>query len=220
MAEAQKLYEVDLTDVRLSWARLHTPESSIEGGKPKYSAEFIIDPNTANGKKSIEAAKKALNEILADTWKDKGVNIYKNLEKNRKAFRAGETFTDSNGEVGEQYAGKMVIKASRHTEQGRPLVLSRRAQPMQAGDEGYPYNGCYVNATIRFYAVSDQARGGNGVFASVEVVQYFRKGEAFGGGAPAVDYESKFKDLGDEDESDESSSSSSASDDDGGDPLG
>ncbi len=63
----------------------------------------------------------------------------------------------------------------------RPLVIDVNRTPLTAQD-GRPYSGCYVNATIEFYAYDNN---GKGVSASLRGVQFFRDGDAFSGGSVA-----------------------------------
>ncbi len=61
-----------------------------------------------------------------------------------------------------------------------PVVDRDPSIPLTASDPK-PYGGCYVNAVVRFYAY-DHETGGKGVSASLEAVQFFKDGIAFGAG--------------------------------------
>jgi hypothetical protein len=72
----------------------------------------------------------------------------------------------------------------------RPLVIDRDRSPL-AEEDGKPYAGCYVNASVEFFAYENS---GNGISAQLAGVQFVRDGDAFGGGRAADPDE--FDDLG------------------------
>ncbi|MGJ0626521.1 ssDNA-binding protein, partial [Xenorhabdus bovienii] len=75
-------------------------------------------------------------------------------------------------------------RASRTIAKGRPLVIDCDRTPLTAQD-GRPYSGCYVNATISIFAYDKK---GKGIGASLGGVQFLRDGDAFaGGGVASVD---------------------------------
>ena len=104
-------------------------------------------------------------------------------------FRDGDEKAEYDG-----YADHMYIGASN---KARPLVIDRDRSPLTAQD-GCPYSGCYVNATITIFAYDNQ---GKGISASLGGVQFYRDGDAFAGGGVAS--EDDFDDLsvGEEEES-------------------
>ena len=59
----------------------------------------------------------------------------------------------------------------------RPGVVDRDLSPLTAED-GKPYAGCYVFATIRLWAQDNQ--WGKRINASLRNVQFIKDGEAFG----------------------------------------
>jgi len=177
--------------VRLSFPHLWTPTAATEDGKKKFRASALMDPETAQGKANIEAVKKAMNHVAKEKWKDKAERITKALEKNRKCLRNGDDSTNEEGEVYDGYEGMMVLVAANDR---RPQVLDRDKTPV-AEEDDVMYAGCYVDIVASFYTVDGKERGGNGIFASLEIVRFRKDGEAFGA-APldADDY------LDDEDE--------------------
>ena len=66
--------------------------------------------------------------------------------------------------------------------QGRPLVIDADKSPLTEQD-GKPYSGCYVNASIELWAQDNNY--GKRVNASLSGVQFFRDGDAFAGGRAA-----------------------------------
>jgi hypothetical protein len=60
-------------------------------------------------------------------------------------------------------------------------VLDRDKTPLVQAD-GRPYSGCYVNASVEFYAYDNN---GKGIAATLKGVQFFKDGDAFTGGGVA-----------------------------------
>ena len=73
----------------------------------------------------------------------------------------------------------------------RPVVVDRDLTPLTAEDTK-PYAGCFVNATVRFFAY-DHPTGGKGVSATLRAIQFAKDGESFGAGP--VDAEEEFEKL-------------------------
>lgn len=193
---------VVLSDVRLGFPKLWQADKATEDSKPRYSAHAIIDPETEAGKANLEKIKAALKYVGEKEWGDKWVTIFKNLEKNRKSYRLGDTHTNSEGDVYAGYEGMHMVSASRAEHQGRPQTLDRRKNPVVESD-GVIYAGCYVDMVVSFYAVTGKERGGNGIFSSLELVRFRRDGDAFGGGLSSNAARDMLDDLEDDFGSDE-----------------
>lgn len=191
MAEA-KLGQVILQDVRLSFPHLFKPSAAVKDGPLKYRAAFIMDPSTPSGRANIKAIEAAIEEVKRDTWKDKADRI--KLKADRICFVDGDECTNEEGEVYLGYEGMKIVSASNGK---RVPVVDRKKTPVEESD-GIFYGGCFVDAVIRLYTVSDQDKGGNGIFASLEAVRFRRDGDAFGS-AP-VDVDEVFDDLPDDDD--------------------
>lgn len=190
---------VALKNVRLGFPKLWKAEKATESSAPKYSAHAIIDPDTAHGKANIEAIKAAQKHVAVAQWGDKWQNVVKNLEKNRRSFREGDTMTNNEGDIYAGYEGNKYLVANRSEKQGRPSVLDRRKNPTTEED-GLVYGGCYVDMVVSFFTVTHKDQGGNGLFASLEVVRFREHGEAFGGGLGAEEAADYLDDLDDDDE--------------------
>lgn len=178
---------------RLSFDDLYTPTASVEGGKLKYRCNIIIDPNTDAGKADIKKIENLIRIVELEKFK-KHPAVYKSAD--RQCFVDGDSCVNQkSGEVYDGYEGMKILKASNDK---RPSVVNRDMTPL-VEDDNVTYAGCYCNFFVRIYAVAGADKGGNGIFASLEAVQFAKKGEPFGG-AP-VDPNSVFKklDSGDED---------------------
>jgi len=159
-----------LKDVRISFPDLFTARAQSEGAEPKFACTFLI-PQGSELEKQIEA------EILrvADLkWPGKGAQVIKSIAGNnmRYCFRP-EGEKDYQG-----YEGNRFFKATNKT---RPTVINRDKSPLTQAD-GKPYSGCYVNASVDFYAYDNN---GKGIACNLKGVQFFRDGDAFTGGGVA-----------------------------------
>lgn len=174
--------KLKLNNVRLAFAQALFDAEDYQGnGNFKFSATFLIAKNRKDLIQEIEAA---IKQVATAKWGAKADSILKSIRgnNNKFCFRDGDEHPDYEG-----YDGHMSIKASN---KARPLVIDTDCTPLAAAD-GKPYSGCYVNATITFFAYDK--KGNKGISASLGGVQFLRDGDAFGGGAPAS--EDDFEDL-------------------------
>lgn len=168
---------VMLANVRLFFPVLFVPRAyKDEPGKAKkYSAKFGVlktDPQVNAVKAAIVEAAKAQPK-----WAGKWEQILKQLAAENRICMFDGDIKDTSG-----YAGNFVVSASNEV---RPIVLSRARTPLTDQD-GVLYSGCYVNASISFWAQDNQ--WGKRINANLRGVQFFQDGEAFvGGGTASVD---------------------------------
>lgn len=153
---------VKLLNVRLSYAHLFEAVTFQGEGKPAFSATFLMDKktNAAEIKKVEAAIAFAVREGL------KG----KRPPPEKLCFRDGSTKPDTDG-----YHDGMMFVGARNDK--RPGVVDRDLTPLTAQD-GKPYSGCYVNATVRFWAQDN--KWGKRVNCSLRNVQFVKDGEPFG----------------------------------------
>jgi len=182
-------FTVKLTNVRLSFPHLFEPSASVKDGPLKYRANFLIDPATPDGKASIAAMQKAIKHAEMDKWK-KSPQVYKG---DRCCLQDGNTkMNNASGDIYDGYEGMMVVNASTDN---RPVVVNRSRVPVSKEDNLF-YAGCYVNAVVRLYTVDGADKGGKGLFAGLQAVQFSGPGEAFGAGQ--VNPDEVFDDLEDD----------------------
>jgi len=164
--------KVKLTNVRLAFPALFEAKS-IAGseGAPAYGATLLIDPATQ--KPLIDEINKAIDAVAVEKW---GAKASSHLV----AMRKGNKVALHDGDEKAQYAGfpGVMFVASRSTV--RPVVIDKDKSPLVAED-GKPYGGCYVNATIQLWAQDNTY--GKRVNAQLLGVQFLRDGDSFGGGA-------------------------------------
>jgi len=187
-----------LKNVRLSFPHLYHPKASVEDGTPKYRSTFLLDPDSAQGKANIKLIEAEIDRVKLAEWGDKALKI--KLKEDRMAFVEGDTcVSQESGDVYVGYEGMMALKTANGK---RPQVVDGSREAItEEESEGKIYAGCYVNAVVSIYAISDIKKGGNGIFATVEAVQFSKHGTAFG--AAAVDVYDAFDEIVEEDASED-----------------
>lgn len=175
--------KVSIKNVRAAFLNAFEPKTVGGEGEPRYSGAFPIEPGSENAK----ALQAAMNAVAKEKWKDKAPAILKELKgKGRVCYR--EEPLSKDGEVYDGFEGMHSLNASN---KARPLVIDRDKTPLTAAD-GKPYSGCYVNVSVELWAQDNQY--GKRINATLKGIQFYKDGDAFGGGAPASPDE--FDDLG------------------------
>ncbi len=180
--------KVKLNKVRLAFPNLFNPVEFRPGDKkPRYDATFLVVPGSANDKAIAAAIKDAVAEKFPAAAE--AAKFLKGVvgQKNQYCYLDGDT-KEYDG-----YEGMLYLACHSKV---RPLVIDRDKSPLTEQD-GKPYGGCYVNATVEIYCIKDVNPG---VFASFTGVQFDSDGDSFGGGKPASTDD--FDDLGTEDDGD------------------
>lgn len=163
--------KVKLNNVRLAFPKLFKAEQVNGQGEPKFSAAFLLAPNHP----AVASLKAAFDEVGKAKWGDKWTTVKKTLEAGDKlALHNGDTKADLDG-----YEGNLFINANTKT---RPLVIDRNRTPLTQED-GKPYAGCYVNASVELWAQENEF--GKRINASLRGVQFYGDGDAFAGGGTA-----------------------------------
>jgi len=176
----------------------------FEEGSKVYAYKIVDDPSKPGAKKavreakpmdpdSVKAIKQAFIAVANDTWKGKGLEKLKALDKNQKSLRDGNTKLTVTGEQYEGYADRFYLSAKNAK---RPVVVDRDGVTPLTEADGRPYSGSYVNATVDVYGMVPKGKKNvQGVFASLLAVQFLRDGDAFSGGA--VGSANDFEPIGD-----------------------
>ncbi len=179
-----------LRDVRLAyghglWTKSKPPKADASA-KEKYRIALIIGPKHPQ----LAELRKIIDTEMEAKFGAKWKAVLKVAEAQQKScLRNGDD------KEGEGFLGNFYVAANSAT---RPSVFNHDRSPVTA-DDGIVYSGCYVNASLEIYAFDNVSKGNS---AGLRGVQFLRKGDAFGGGAPAD--ESEFDEIGapDEDEVD------------------
>lgn len=156
--------------VRLSFAHVWEP-ASINGSNPKYSASLIIDKSDTKTIADINAAVDAA--IKAGVAKFGGKIPNKGALK--LPLRDGDVERDD-----EAYKGAYFVNANSTT---APQIVDRSVHPIL--DRGEVYSGCYVRASLNFYAFN--TNGNKGIACGLGNIQKVKDGESLGGRTSAAD---------------------------------
>lgn len=193
MAEARQDVAV-LKNVRLGFPKLWKAEAATADAKPKFGASLIMEEGSAEYKANVAACEKAVGYVCKKQWADKADRISSAIERKRKAFRDGDGETNEEGDTWDGFANSMIVVAKNSK---RPQILNKDKTPLTEDDDVI-YPGCYVDAVVSFYTTADKEHGGNGIFASLEIVRFRKDGESFGAGKLNAD--DFLDDLGDDDD--------------------
>lgn len=169
----QPVGRILLKDVRLSFPNLFEPSTVAGDGKPRYSASFLL----AAEHPQLEEIRKRIEAVAKDKWREKAPATLTGLYKSGKvALHDGDEKAQYDG-----YAGNYFVAAASQ-ESAPPTVVDQLRQPLNERS-GKPYSGCYVNASVEFWA-QDNAYGKR-VNCTLRGVQFLRDGDSFSAGRPA-----------------------------------
>lgn len=194
--------KITLMNVRLSFSQLFAPKASGEGA-PKFKANFIlsgdsavkIDGKVTKGIAKIEAAMKvACNGVMKEKF-GKVPAKSKNW-----ALRDGAEVIDSSTDEPYDGYGEGVTYIAASSQQDRPpQVVDRDPSVSINAIDNKIKDGDFVYAVIDVYAFdATKNQGGKGATAGLQIVQFFKKGEAFG--ESQLDASSELADLGEDEE--------------------
>lgn len=200
---------VTLKRVRLSFAdNVAEPEKGEPRTKGKHqgkipyrwSANFIID---GSDKATINEVKATIRAVIAKQWPDETTRP--KIKADKMCLRNG----DEESYAG--YAGNWYVSASQtayprgEAAPKRPFrIIDRNKVTLENGSRGFPdaaskiYAGCYVNAIVRIWA-QDDPEYGKRINASIEAIQFWEDGEAFGGGGRKINVDEEFDEFGGDD---------------------
>lgn len=173
--------KIKIENVRLAFPQLFEAKTVNGEGEPAFSASFLFPP----GHPAEKALRTAFESLGKEKWGAKWANVKKEIEtKDRYAMHDGDSKADYAG-----FEGNLYVSARNKT---RPLVLDRDKSPLTSQD-GRPYAGCYVNASIELWCQDNNY--GKRINASLRGVQFLKDGDAFAGGGAAS--EDEFDDIAD-----------------------
>ena len=156
--------------VRLSYEHVWEP-ASIHGGEEKYSASLIIPKSD---KATVNAIQKAVDAAI-----EEGLAKFGGKKPNKAAIKLPLRDGDAERED-EAYQNSFFVNANSRT---APQIVDRSVQPIL--DRSEIYSGCYIRASISFYAFN--SNGNKGIACGLNNIQKIRDGEPLGGHANAAD---------------------------------
>lgn len=165
-----------LKNVRLAFPAIFEPQAFGEA-EPAYSAKFIIPPDHPQ----VADIRKAVETVAREKWQDKAPGILKLLKDDKKvAWVEGPYYNKKTGELHNGFDGMFHVSA--RSAQTKPSVFDAANNPVT--DRGMIYGGCFVDASIEFYAQDN--KWGRRINCGLRGVRFAGHGDAFGGGAPAT----------------------------------
>lgn len=187
MENGQLMTRVKIGKARASYVSVFHPKG-VEGAEPKYSISLIIPKENKALIAQIEQAIKNAFDYGKTTL---GANA--KLERLKTPLRDG----DEERPDDEAYKGAYFINASCKTKPGVSVfkgtkVVDGKKQNIieNLEDEEEMYSGCYVYASVNFYAFNQ--KGNKGIAAGLNNVLKVADGEPLGGRSSA---EAEFSDM-------------------------
>jgi len=181
--------ELKVKNARLSFANIRKPYTP-KTGDAKYRCNLICDENTKVEIKKEDGTKitvphHRMQEIIDKILKDKWGKLPGKLENylyNRADTQVGPRgpMLNTDGEYYEGYDKDTMFFAAGAKVADRPegiLIIDQKREPLPASS-GHPVSGDYVNAIINAFAY--EYEGKKGVSASLDAIQFLRKGKPFG----------------------------------------
>lgn len=170
---------VMLVNARLAFPVLDKPEQFQGQGKARYSATLLIEPGSA----LHDQCKAAMRAAAAEKWGDaKADAAVKGLSSTGKvAMYDGDLKADKY----DGFEGMIAIGA--HSQETAPPVLLDGQKNQLPRNTGMIYPGCYVNASIEFWAQDNNF--GKRINAQLRGVQFAKDGDSFSAARPASDDE-------------------------------
>ena len=163
--------KLKLNSVRLAFPVLFEAKTFNGEGKPAFSASLLLNSDDSQ----IKVINAAIEQVANEKWGAKANVILKQMRAQDKvALHEGDLKSNYEG-----FPGNLYISARSQT---RPLVIDKDKSPLTEQD-GKPYAGCYVNASIEFWAQDNNY--GKRVNASLRGVQFLKDGDAFAGSGSA-----------------------------------
>jgi hypothetical protein len=178
----------NIENCRIAFANDLFVAKPIRGGKPRYSASFLIPPTHP----AVAKLRACMERVANHKWGAKGPSIYKALEAQDKLC-----LHDGNLKEYAGYAGNLYVSGARRPEDGKPRVVDRNANDITQ-DQGIIYSGCRVIALLEIWA-QDSTDFGKRINATIRGVQFFADDERFSGSGTASDDEFQKLDVETED---------------------
>ncbi len=165
---------------RASFVQLLTPKS-VNGGKPRFSMNILLDPKDPKQKAQIVEIKKAIETLSNDAFG-------KIIPRDRTCLRKDDE------PKWDGYEGMWYIAAARPGDQGPPVIVGPDLRPVGLNAD-VAKAGDFVDVKIRIYAAKEYKN----INATIEVVQHVKKGERFASTEASVEGMTAYDPEDDED---------------------
>lgn len=184
--------------VRLSYCSVTKKTKSVnqEGAKLKHRTNGLIYKNTKDGKLAKSVIDDAVEHLMESFWPGKNHEKMLNaFDDKRLPIFDGDEYTNSDGDIRDHYEDTWYLKL---TNDKLPKFKDRRGETLSVEEaEDLFVSGFWAVAYLHFYGVKDADKGGNGIFATLDALQFFKRDTEFTGGGIDDD---EIDDLGDDDD--------------------
>lgn len=186
MAKSKTSDILYLKDVRLSFAQLDKPKAFKPGQDARYEATFLLDPTNAEHAKQIAIIKAEAKKLVLAEWGEKPSGL-------ELCFGMADEHPKKSKYDG--YKGMFFIVTAN---KDQPTIVGRNKVDeafvaQRPGSSEWPFSGAYVNTNPTLWTQKNTF--GNAIRANLRIVQFVRKGPAFGAGS--ADANEEFQALGD-----------------------
>ncbi len=184
--------------VRLSYCRVFEKSASVEGGKLAYRTNGLMSKTTEEGKASIRIVNQAIRAMVDKEWPGKNDEARAKFVKalgDRVPLFDGDEYTNADGDVREHYEGTKFVKLNNDK---KIKFKNRRGEDLDIDEAKELFiSGYWAVAYFHLYSMKDKGKGGNGIFSTVDALQFYKRDEEFSGGGIDDD---EIDDLGEDDE--------------------
>jgi len=193
----QEVRIATLKRVRLSFTdSLHTAKATVKDGAKKHGCNILIEPGQPETDANNAAVMKAIRASGEQQWgNEEKFKVIAEDKPDRVAFRKGERFKNQESqEVYKGYEGAMVIPGygpGGSKSPKRPLLMDRRKKWIWNPHNGAEnvdripdvfYSGVYADVKVEFYPITGKDNGGDGIFATIQVIRSREEGDRMAGG--------------------------------------
>lgn len=187
---------------RTSYFRGTTKTQSNKTSRALYRSNLLIyKDDKMDGLENLAIIREARLDAMRKfpKWKGKSdealTKLLKGMDADRRGIIDGDQYVDEEGEVREHYEGTWFLKA---TSDRKPKYKTKSGQDIDWEDVDEKIkSGHWVVVYGHFYCVANEDKGGNGVFFTLDAMQWFKKDEEFSGAGIDDD---EIENLGDDDE--------------------
>lgn len=177
---------IKLKNVRLSYPNLFVAKANKkEPNKPaKFGANFILKKDDPQ----VKALRDAINAVAKEKWPKNMPKLSGVALKTPEAAPDGSWPTDG-------YDDTVMFLTSSSAK--RVPIVDKDPTVALAAEDGKPYAGCYVNASVRLWAQDNEF--GKRINCQLLAVQFAKDGEPFG--EKPINPESEFEKVEDDESS-------------------
>lgn len=187
------------TLVRLSYFKGFVKTASFEAGALKYRTNGLIYKNTDEGKANIRSINEGIKHFMSTEFPGKDPVKFKEAlgdgPKGRWPLFDGDKNVDDDGDVKAQFSNTRYLKL---TNDKKIKYRDRRGNEIEDEEvrDDLFQSGHWAIAYWHLFGIKDIKKGGNGMFATCDALQFFKRDEVFAGGGISDD---EIEDYGEDD---------------------